>query len=178
MCFLYRMIPLFMGIYLWSAVSSPRRRGSWFYLQRVSHYDTLCRSNSKSTFWINMVINSPDFIKKTPVFLSLILLHSNVPLHALSCRLTGTWRHRWKLVFLTVTEHLSSPSALAAALMFQAPSAAAESSSLLNCSVTKQPDGSVRYQLSQPPSSSKCLTYWEIKNVRPAQTLTCAHFKE
>ncbi|KAK2835063.1 hypothetical protein Q5P01_015547 [Channa striata] len=54
---------------------------------------------------------------------------------------------------------------LGAPLMFPALSAAAESSSALNCSATKQPDGLIKYQLSQAPSSPECKTWWENQGI-------------
>ncbi|XP_018532098.1 uncharacterized protein LOC108883442 isoform X1 [Lates calcarifer] len=51
---------------------------------------------------------------------------------------------------------------LVAQLMVGPPPAAAASP--LSCSVTPQPDGSFRYQVSQPPRSSRCETLWEREN--------------
>ncbi|XP_022614772.1 uncharacterized protein LOC111231814 [Seriola dumerili] len=50
------------------------------------------------------------------------------------------------------------------AQLFQLSSAAAESSSSLKCNVTQQSDATFRYQLTEPPLSSRCTTCWEDHN--------------
>lgn len=76
------------------------------------------------------------------------------------CVMSCKWRNHWACVLFLV---------LAVCLTF--PGAAAETQPDLHCNVTRRPDGSTLYRVSEPRWSHRCTRDWMYRNVSPSPSV-------